>query len=189
MKKIVYYLRNSTDQQDYEYQLNNLNTYFVQFNNIELVHVYAEKQSGFKLEKDRPEMKLMLESVSKGEIEEIWVNEITRLSRDALNLQQIVNFCAEHKVNIFFKNQTLNTLDESKNFNPVTRLIISILAQFAQMDAENLFSKSKQGKTSKAKLGNYVGGTLPLGYTYIDNKTDKTKKIITSVRLLNRVLF
>lgn len=182
MKKIVYYLRNSTDQQDYEYQLNNLNTYIANFNNIELIHVYAEKQSGFSLENEREEMKLMLKSVSRGEIDEIWVNEITRLSRNAINLQQIVNFCAEYKVNIFFKNQTLNTLDDSKNFNPITRLIISILAQFAQMDAESLFAKLKQGKTSKAKLGIYVGGTLPLGYTYIDNKTDKTKKIIIDIK-------
>jgi DNA invertase Pin-like site-specific DNA recombinase len=177
-KRIAYYLRNSTDQQDYEYQFNNLNTHFMQFKNLDLVHIYGEKISGFTNEKDRPEMKKLLESVSNGEIDEIWVNEITRLSRNAINLQEIVIECERHEVNIFFKNQSLNSLDDERKVNPVTRLIISILAQFAQMDAENLFSKSKQGKASKAKLGNYVGGTLPTGYNYENNTIAKTKKII-----------
>lgn len=177
-KRVAFYLRNSTDQQDYEYQLNNLNTHLVQFKNIDLVHIYGEKISGFKYEKERPEMKKLLESVSNGEIDEIWVNEITRLSRNAINLQEIVTECERYKVNVFFKNQSLNSLDDERRVNPVTRLIISILAQFAQMDAENLFSKSKQGKASKAKLGNYVGGTLPTGYNYENNTNSKTKKII-----------
>lgn len=178
MRRIAYYLRNSTDQQDYQYQLNNLNSYFETRRDVELIQVYGEKISGFKSENERPEMKLLLESVDKGEIDEIWVNDFTRLSRAALNLQTIVYHCADKNVNIFFKDQNLNTLDDRRELNSMLKLMISILSQFAEMDAKNFKSKGIQGKTSKAKLGNYVGGTLPCGYTYINDLINKTKRIV-----------
>lgn len=135
-KKIVFYLRSSDDKQNYEYQLNNLNSHLAHFNNIELDHVFVEKISTNNLEKNRLEMKSMLESVSKGEIDEIWVNEMTSLSIEAEDLQQIVIFCVEHKVNIFFKKQNLNTLDEAKNYNPFTQLIISILTDYTKKNID-----------------------------------------------------
>lgn len=123
-------------------------------------------------------MARLLKLVDNGLVDEIWVNDFTRLSRAAINLQQIVLYCAERGVNIFFKDKNLNTLEVDGKINSITKLIISILAQFAEMDATNFKEKGKQGKISKAKQGNYVGGQLQLGYKYINNIENKTKKII-----------
>ena len=177
-RKIAYYLRNSTDNQEYLYQKDSLDNVLNTRNDVELVKVYGEKISGFKSETERPEMNKLLKSVDAGELTDIWVNEITRLSRASINLQTICLYCAERNVNIFFKSQNLNTLDDDGNFNPIAKLIISILAQFAEMDAKNFKQKGIQGKESKAKLGNYTGGVIPIGYTYINNLDRKTKKII-----------
>jgi DNA invertase Pin-like site-specific DNA recombinase len=177
-KRIYFYCRNSTIQQEYQYQINNLETHFKHFNNLELIEIVGEKISGFKSEQDRPEMARLLKLVDDRMVDEIWVNDFTRLSRAAINLQQIVIYCAERGVNIFFKDKNLNTLDEDGKINSITKLIISILAQFAEMDANNFKEKGKQGKISKAKQGNYVGGQLQLGYKYINNTENKTKKIV-----------
>ena len=174
--RVYFYLRNSTDtgQQDYEYQRNALQTYLDNRNDLELIKIYADKITGF--EADRPDMTKLLSDVDNGLVDQIWCTEYMRLSRDAINLQVIVKHCSEKGVNIFFKNQNLNTLDDNGDLNEMTKMMISILSNFGEMDASNFKSKGVQGKISKAKLGNYVGGVLPTGYTYING--EHSKKII-----------
>ncbi|MEI7503813.1 MAG: recombinase family protein, partial [Paludibacter sp.] len=142
------------------------------------VSTYAEKISGFKSEDERPEMKKLIESVDRGELTDIWVLGFDRLSRNAINLQNIVQHCVDRGVNIYFKNQDVNSLSRDGKYNDTTKLIISVLSIFAEIDANNFKEKGIQGKISKAKQGNYVGGQLQLGYKYINDIDSKTKKIV-----------
>lgn len=180
IKLIAWYCRNSTINQEYLYQIEQLERSFKLLNPKYAKHVYtyAEKISGFKSESERPEMKMLLESVDRGELTDIWVLGFDRLSRNAINLQNIVQHCVSKGVNIYFKNQDVNSLDKKGDYNATTKLIISVLSIFAELDAENFKIKGIQGKISKAKLGNYVGGQLQLGYKYINNIDSKTKKIV-----------
>ncbi|MHB9141877.1 MAG: recombinase family protein, partial [Paludibacter sp.] len=177
MKTIAYYLRNSTDIQEYQYQLENLDKRFNQFNNVTKL-IYAEKISGFKNEKERPLMNQLLSDVDAGLINEIWVNDVTRLSRDAINMQVIVKHCQEKGVNIYFDEQNLNTLDNTGKADFTTTLLINILGQFAEANAKNFKNKGKQGKITKSKQGRYCGGLLPMGYMVEPNS--KTKEIIVN---------
>jgi len=173
---ICFYVRNSTLQQEYHYQIDNLTNHLNRFNDVKLVKIFAEKVSGFTSEKERPEMNNLLNFVKTGGCSEIWCNDFARLSRDAVNLQSIVRECAESNVNIYFHSNNLYSLDSNGEQNLTSRLIISNLALFAEMDAKSFKTKGIQGKISKSKQGSYVGGTLPTGYTY--NENDKTKKIV-----------
>lgn len=175
IRQIAYYLRNSTDIQDYQYQLENLDKRFNQFRDVNKL-IYAEKISGFKSEKERPLMNQLLTDVDSGLISEIWVNDVTRLSRDAINMQIIVKHCQDKGVNIYFDEQNLNTLDNQGNADFTTTLLINILGQFAEANAKNFKSKGKQGKITKSKQGRYVGGLLPYGYSY--QMDSKNKEII-----------
>jgi len=172
MKTIAYYLRNSTDIQDYQYQLENLDKRFNQFKDVRKL-VYAEKVSGFKSEKERPLMNQLLNDVDAGLIDEIYCNNVTRLSRDAINMQIIVKHCQEKGVNIYFDEQNLNTLDSSGKADFTTTLLINILGQFSEANARDFKSKGKQGKITKAKQGHYVGGLLSLGYNYKSDSKEK----------------
>jgi len=177
-RKICFYVRNSTQQQDFQYQIDNLTAHLNRFNDVQLIHVFSEKISGFLNEKERPEMNNLLKFAASGGCSEIWVNDFARLSRDAVNLQNIVSECTELNVNIFFHSNNLYSLDNNGEQNLTSRLIISNLAIFAEMDAKGLKMKGVQGKISKTKQGNYVGGILPIGYTYINDVVAKTKKIV-----------
>lgn len=172
-KKICFYLRNSTIHQEYIYQLDELTRHLNRFNDVELAFTFAEKISGFESEDSRPEMKKVLEKVVNHEIDEIWVNDFARLSRDAGNLQNIVKHCADLGVNIFFKSNDLYSLDINKQLNLTTRLIISNLSIFAEMDAKNFKEKGIQGKRTKVIQNQYIGGLLPLGYTSLEGKDKK----------------
>jgi DNA invertase Pin-like site-specific DNA recombinase len=175
--RIAFYLRNSTESQDYQYQLDSLNDSLKSRNDVELVGIFQEKVSGFKSEEERPEMRKLMDAVENNLIDEIWVNEFTRLSRSALGLMKIVRFCAERGVNIYFKNQNINSL-ENGELNFILNMLLTILSQFAEMDAKNMKDKLIQGKETKVKFGNYVGGVLPLGYTYVNDVEKKTKQIV-----------
>lgn len=177
-KKICFYLRNSTINQEYLYQLDELTRHFNRYNDLELAFTFAEKVSGFDSEDLRPEMKKVLEKVDNHEIDEIWVNDFARLSRDAVNLQNIVKHCADLGVNIYFRSNDLYSLDINKQLNLTTRLIISNLSIFAEMDAKNFKEKGIQGKRTKVTQNQYIGGLLPLGYTSLEGKD---KKIVIDV--------
>lgn len=178
MKRIVYYLRNSTDQQEYQYQLEALQNVFDRRNDVELIKIYAEKISGYSNEGERPEMNRLLESVNRNEIDEIWGYDIQRISRQSIVLQLIVRDCSRNNVNVYFHVQNLNTLNPDGTANPITKMLVGLLGEFAEQDGKNFISKGKAGKLTKTRAGYYVGGTLPCGYTYINDLAKRTKTII-----------
>ncbi len=179
IRNIVFYLRNSTEFQQYQYQKESLQTHLERFNDVKLIKIYEEKISGFKSEFERPQMNQLLNDIKNGGISEVWCNDFQRLSRDANNLNNIVKLCSDFKVNIFFKSNDLYSLDSTGELNLTTRLIISTLALFSEMDAKNFKEKGKQGKLTKVRAGLHSGGILPLGYCYENVGVKKLdKKII-----------
>jgi DNA invertase Pin-like site-specific DNA recombinase len=153
--------------------LDELTRHFNRYNDVELAFTFAEKVSGFDSEDLRLEMKKVLEKVDNHEIDEIWVNDFARLSRDAVNLQNIVKHCADLGVNIYFRSNDLYSLDINKQLNLTTRFIISNLSIFAEMDAKNFKEKGIQGKRTKVSQNQYIGGLLPLAYTSLEGKDKK----------------
>jgi len=180
MKKlnIVYYCRVSTDQQDYLLQKESLDRVLNNRNDVVLYKIFAEKISGYSDEGTRPEMNNLLQAVRDGLVDEVWGFDISRVSRSSINLQIIVRECTAHNVNVFFLTQNLNTLNPDKTANPMVKMMLSILGEFAEQDGKNWISRGRVGKLSKTQAGNYVGGVLPIGYNYINNLVGKTKKII-----------
>lgn len=178
IRRIAFYCRNSTTHQDYEYQVEQLNRELARYTDCELVHIYSEKISGFKSEVDRPEMKSLLESVNRDELDEVWCNEFTRLSRDADNLMHIVKQCAERKVCVYFKQQDVRSLNNKKEMTQSARVLIAVLSQFAEFDAEKFRALGKEGKYKKTLDNKYVGGILPLGYTY----DEVTKRLLLDTK-------
>lgn len=179
VRNICYYLRNSTDHQEYIFQREALDNYFNKFNDVNFIGEYAEKVSGFKSEKDRPLINQLLQDIDTQPITEIWCYDVARLSRDAINLQNIVKYCSDRKVNIYFLTNNIYTLNEDLTQNDTTKLIVSILANFAESDAKQLKTKMKYGKETKARTGTqYIGGVIPCGYTYVNDAANKTKNII-----------
>jgi len=168
----------STDQQDYLLQKESLDRVLNNRNDVVLYKIFAEKISGYSDEGTRPEMNNLLQAVRDGLVDEVWGFDISRVSRSSINLQIIVRECTAHNVNVFFLTQNLNTLNPDKTANPMVKMMLSILGEFAEQDGKNWISRGRVGKLSKTQAGNYVGGVLPIGYNYINNLVGKTKKII-----------
>jgi len=189
MKKIYGYVRESTIGQNWDYQLKAIQDKVKTRTDCEIVKIFKEKISGFKTEKERPEMHDLLNKVKSKEIDEnceIFVYSFERLSRDAIYLMTIVRNCIDNKVNIHFIDRDMNTLNSKGKEEPYTMLIVSILGQFAEWDVKSMRSKSIEQKDTFVRQSKYVDGMLPLGYTYdyltkkiqVDEKQRKIVELI-----------
>lgn len=106
---------------------------------------------------DRPVAKEILKRVNKGDVEEIAVTSLDRLSRDLADLLKTVKFFNERKIPIYFMSQGIRTLDANGNENPIGTLVIQVLGIIAQMERSVLLDRQKQGiEIAKAK-GVYKG--------------------------------
>ena len=180
--RICYYCRVSTSHQEFLLQKECLDRVLNNRNDVILVKVFSEKLSGYSKEGDRPAMNELLKAVRAGEVNEVWGYDVSRVSRDSINLQIICRTCTENNVNVYFHTQNLNTLNPDLTANPITKMLIGLLGEFAEQDGKNFISKGKAGKLTKSRAGNYVGGVLPIGYNYINDLVGKTKKIIIDTK-------
>ena len=95
----VIYSRVSTIDQDYSKQTNELKD-FAKKNNIDIVHIFEEKESGFN--NDRPEFK-KVQQLTKDEVDILLVWELSRLSRRSIYIQQQVRNFADKGICIYTK--------------------------------------------------------------------------------------
>ena len=72
--------------------------------------------------------------VEAGSVNKIIVHQTDRLGRDLLDILQTIQFCNTHKVCIHFQQQNLRTLDENGNEDTIAKLVISMLATFADIE-------------------------------------------------------
>lgn len=137
MDKVVILGRVSTDRQDYQRQINELQDYC---NKVgwDVVNIFANKVSGAKSIEERTELQQMIEYIKENEISRVVCLEVSRLGRNTLESLKVIQILNEHKVSLFIKNYNLETLDENGTPNPITSLISTILLEIASMERQTI---------------------------------------------------
>ena len=145
MDKVVILGRVSTDKQDYQRQVNELQNYC----NIvgwEVVNIFVNKVSGAKSIEDRAELQQMIEFIKKNDISRVVCLEVSRLGRNTLESLKVIQILNEHKVSLFIKNYNLETLDADGKPNPITSLITTILLEIASMERQTIRERMQSGQ-------------------------------------------
>ena len=147
MKKVVILARVSTDRQDYQRQVNELNEYCDKVG-WDVVKVFTNKVSGTKGIEERTELQEMIEFIKENEISSVVCLEVSRLGRNTLESLKVIQILNENKVSLFIKNYNLETLNPDGTPNPITSLITTILLEVASMERltirERMVSGQKQ---------------------------------------------
>lgn len=108
---------------------------------------------------DRPGLQSMLESISEGKVEAVFVYKLDRLSRKQKDTMTIIeDIFLKKDIALVSLNETLDTS------TPWGRAMIGILSSFNQMESENIQVRTKMGRDAKANKGGYAGGKPPIGY-------------------------
>ena len=159
MKAVIYARVSSTgDRQNTDRQVLDLRNH-AQRNNIDVIRVFEEHISGAKKNDERLILCECLEFCFKNNIETLLISELSRLGRNVDEVLANVKLCKEHRLNIYFQKEQLNTFDGSEN--PFLTIMIAVLGTCAQMERENLIFRLNSGKqkyvADGGKLGRKVG--------------------------------
>lgn len=116
--------------------------------------VFKDTISGSIAFSDRPEGAKIIELVKEGRIDTIYINDISRIGRDNIDVLNMIQFFTENGVNLISRREGLSTMIEGK-VNPIASLIIGILSTLAQHELERLRERQKEGIARAKDRGVY----------------------------------
>ena len=145
MEKVVILARVSTQSQDFDRQIIELQEYCDRMN-WQVEKVFANKVSGAKSIVERTEVQELIQYVKDSKIQRVVCLEISRLGRNTLQALKIIQYLNENGIALHIKNYNLNTLTEDGKINPVASLICTILLEIAQMERLTIKERMESGR-------------------------------------------
>jgi DNA invertase Pin-like site-specific DNA recombinase len=174
----IIYVRVSRKDQDYDRQIHDLET-VANARGWKVVEIITEKISGSKSKRDG--LDRLKELVEAGEIKKILVTEISRLGRKTLDVLQLVDFLTTKGVSIYIHNFSIETLQPNGKKNPMVSMMLTILAEFATMEKENLKDRIRSGLEHAKRKGSKLG--RPEGSNKDDDKLlEEYKNVVKSLK-------
>lgn len=175
MTKVAIYARVSTsNRQDSTRQIEELTEQIIRDGySTEDIDVFTESISGYKFDKERPEMDRLNQKIieDKSYYARIYVSEISRIGRKPKKIREIIELWNDAGVDLYIRNIGQNTLNSDGSRNSIVNMIIQVLIEFAHSEAELFKQRSQSGLLSSAKAGKAGGGKyLPYGYRRDKNK-------------------
>lgn len=174
MKPLVIYQRVSTKDQNYESQVDDLKKWAKE-NNFSIADdaSFGEKVSGYDPKAERTEYIKMKEYVFKNNIKDVAMWEISRLSRSMTNIKKELDEFTEHKVNIFFKKENLNSLSKDTK----DKFYLNMVGSVAELESDTIRERTNRGRDMAVKNGKMVFfSTYPYGYGTDENGVIKIEE-------------
>jgi len=127
------------------------------------VKTYIDKCSGSIPFAERPKGSKLIELANDGKLDELQVHSIDRLGRNTLDVLTTIQSFTDLGVNVVSKKEGLSTLIDGK-VNPVSKLIINILASVSEMELNNIKERQREGIAVAKAQGRYKanGGRKPV---------------------------
>jgi len=180
------YVRVSTEEQAREgfsirAQIEKLSDY-AKVMDWEIFDIYKDEGISGKNIKDRPEVNRLLRDIEQGNVQNVLVFKIDRLTRSTKNLIELVEFFNEKKC-------AFNSLIESIDTSSATgRMFIKIIGIFAEFERENLIERVKVGLERKVKEG-YSLCCHTASYGYVRKKGERLQHILPDEAKIVRHVF
>lgn len=159
------YLRVSTEEQAKEgfsihAQKEKLTSY-ANINDWEIYDFYIDDGISGKNITDRPSINRLIEDVKNGNVNNVLIYKLDRLTRSVKDLINLIELFEQHDCSF---NSVTEKLDTS---NAVGRMFIKIIGIFAEFERENLAERVSFGYEQKTREGNYTNTNGVNGYDYI----------------------
>jgi site-specific DNA recombinase len=186
-KQVIIYARVSTaDKQDYNRQIHELTAIALNkgYEKKDIL-VFAESISGYKKSDKRPKLyeALNLVELSPSKFT-IYTSEISRIGRNPTETRRIIDRLTDIGVPVYIQSLAQYTIDEEGRRNMVMNIILQVLIEYANLEAETFKIRSKSGLLDSARNGK-AGGSLnhPYGYKkdekgFLVVNTDESQVIV-----------
>ena len=184
MDKVVILARVSTDKQEYQRQVNELNEYCSRVGwSVEAT--FSNKVSGAKSIEERTELQELIEYVNTHDISRVVCLEISRLGRNTLEALKVIQRLNEHGVSLYVKNYNLETLTDGK-VNPVASLICTILLEIASMERLTITERMTSGRNQYIAKCRREGVKMGRPSTYRKSEDAYRKQYGKEISLLKK---
>ena len=166
IKKAVIYARVSStgDRQDTGRQIKDLENY-AKSQNIRIVKTYEEHISGAKRIEERQVLTECLEYCTRNSVDFLLLSELSRLGRSTLQVLRSLEILHEAKVSVYIQNLGLYTLQADGKVNPIASIMVTVLAEMANIERSNIQYRLNSGRANYiahgGKLGRKKGSTKP----------------------------
>jgi len=153
MKSILYTRVSSKDQSTLR-QINDMKS----LDEFEIVKIFSEKISGFLISvSERPILQKALSFIEANEIKCLMVSEVSRLGRNTHEVLGLIEDLKKQGVTIYIHNlgTTINRPDSSNEI--FTKLIVTIMADLARLESEQMSYRIKSGIRSRKAKGLTTG--------------------------------
>lgn len=119
--------------------------------------VYADRGYSGK-NTQRPGLRAMMESISRGEINRVLVYKLDRISRNLADFTDLLQVFSRHAV--VFSSHT----ERFETASPMGQAMQSLLMVFAQLERETISGRVRDAAFARAKIGFDTGGPPPIGF-------------------------
>ena len=131
---------------------------------------------------ERPKAKELLFHLTMGDVESVRVAEISRLGRNAFDVQNTLELFNKHNVNLMVDNLGICSMVDGKP-NSIFKLICDVLSNVAQMERESLLERQREGiAAARAKNPEKYKGKIA-GVVMSDEAVlDKYKSVVKVIK-------
>lgn len=181
-KRGVIYARVSsvTDRQNTDRQVKDLSAY-AKAKDLTISKVFTEHVSGAKNVMERPVLRECLEYCTGNKINYLLISELSRLGRNTLSVLQSLDTLHKAGVSVYIQNIGLCSLNEDGTENPMVSLILTVLAEMAKIERNNIKDRLQSGRANYiangGKLGRSIGYKKPL-----ERKQEEYKDVIAMLK-------
>lgn len=152
--KAVIYTRVSTNDQTTSRQINDLS----KVEGFSVVKIFSENISGFsKSMEERKGLQDMFRYVEKNIIECIMVSEVSRLGRNTVECLSLINDLEKKGILLYIHNLGCTIGKDEGQDSIFTKLIVTIMADLARMESEQLSQRIKSGIRNRKEKGLHTG--------------------------------
>jgi len=170
--RAIIYTRVSSKDQSTQRQIDDMKS----IRGVEVDKVFSEKISAFSKSADqRPGLQLAFSYVKNNSIDCIMISEVSRLGRNTIEVLSLIDQLKKAEVAVYIHNlgTTINTKDQSGEI--FTKLIVTIMADLARLESEQLSYRIKSGIRSRKAKGLITGrrvGSIESGEKFLSKHRD-----------------
>jgi len=114
--------------------------------------ILQEQISGSIALAKRPKGSELLKLIETGKVKELFVEEFSRLGRNAFDTLSTLNICEQHNVTVHIQNMNLSSHVDGR-INPLFKMFSYIVSVIAEQERELIKERTEMGKIAAREKG------------------------------------
>ena len=158
MSTAVIYARVSStnDRQNTQRQIEDL-TRFANSNDFSIIGTYEEHISGATKNENRTVLMECINYCIANKVNYILLSELSRLGRSTLQVLKSLEMLHEAGVSVYIQNLGIYTLNATGEANPIASIMVTVLAEMANIERSNIVYRLNSGRESYIANGGKLG--------------------------------